>query len=434
VYVGEMVLAVGMLAFLVHERRWAAFRSPLPWLLVAFAAWGLTRTVPYVGRYGVNALRDAVIWGYGVFAILVATFLVGSRWLTGIPGRYGRWLPRFLLWVPIGITTSQLFRAFLPATPGDEDRQLLLMKPGDAGVHLAGIAAVLLLGLHRASRDRSATRTRLSDWLLWTAWLVAFVFAAALNRGGLLSALAAIGVVIALRPIEVGAKVGMVGVLALAATVAFFALEIPTPATVRAGRVISPAQIATNLESITGGSDRRQLEATRDWRLSWWSSIVDYTFRGRYFWTGKGFGVNLAEDDGFLPPGRILRSPHNGHLNVLARAGVPGLTLWVLLHATFAVSLLRAYLRARRARQDWWARVDVWILAYWAAFMVNATFDVFIEGPHGGIWFWSLFGLGIAVLEAQRRQAGAAPFSPAPGGASEQPRAWTRESAWYPAG
>jgi len=24
-----------------------------------------------------------------------------------------------------------------------------------------------------------------------------------------------------------------------------------------------------------------------------------YTIHGRYFWTGKGFGVNLADDDGF---------------------------------------------------------------------------------------------------------------------------------------
>ena len=25
----------------------------------------------------------------------------------------------------------------------------------------------------------------------------------------------------------------------------------------------------------------------------------DYTVFGDYFWTGKGFGINLADDDGF---------------------------------------------------------------------------------------------------------------------------------------
>jgi len=28
---------------------------------------------------------------------------------------------------------------------------------------------------------------------------------------------------------------------------------------------------------------------------------------------------------------------------------------------------------------------------------------VSLEGPQGGIWFWSLFGFGIAALHVQRR-------------------------------
>ena len=90
-------------------------------------------------------------------------------------------------------------------------------------------------------------------------------------------------------------------------------------------------------------------------------------------------------------------------MTVLARAGVPGLVLWVLLQGTFAWSLATAYFRARRDRQEWWARVNLWVLAFWLAFMVNASVDVFLEGPQGGIWFWCLIGFGIAALEAQRR-------------------------------
>jgi hypothetical protein len=37
------------------------------------------------------------------------------------------------------------------------------------------------------------------------------------------------------------------------------------------------------------------------------------------------------------------------------------------------------------------------ILAYWLAMLVNASFDVYLEGPQGGIWFWSVFGLGLAA-------------------------------------
>ena len=98
-----------------------------------------------------------------------------------------------------------------------------------------------------------------------------------------------------------------------------------------------------------------------------------------------------------------LRSPHNGHLTFLARGGVPAGFLWVVLQGTFGLSLLRAFFRARRVGNEWWQRIDIWILAYWLAFLVNAAFDVFLEGPQGGIWFWSLFGFGIAAVEAQRR-------------------------------
>ena len=128
---------------------------------------------------------------------------------------------------------------------------------------------------------------------------------------------------------------------------------------------------------------------------------------GDYFWTGKGFGINLADDDGFpttdTSDDRPNRSPHNGHLTILARAGVPGAALWVLLQGSFAAALTRAYFSARRQGREWHARVTLWILAYWAAFLIHGAFDVFLEGPTGGIWFWCVFGLGMAVLQDQRQ-------------------------------
>lgn len=34
--------------------------------------------------------------------------------------------------------------------------------------------------------------------------------------------------------------------------------------------------------------------------------------------------------------------------------------------------------------------------------MINASFDILLEGPHGGIWFWSVFGFGLAHLIRRR--------------------------------
>jgi hypothetical protein len=35
--------------------------------------------------------------------------------------------------------------------------------------------------------------------------------------------------------------------------------------------------------------------------------------------------------------------------------------------------------------------------------MVNASFDVYLEGPTGGIWFWVIFGTGLAAPVLYRR-------------------------------
>jgi peptidoglycan/LPS O-acetylase OafA/YrhL len=90
-------------------------------------------------------------------------------------------------------------------------------------------------------------------------------------------------------------------------------------------------------------------------------------------------------------------------MSVLARTGVPGAVLWLLLQGSFGITMLLTYLRARRRGQEWWARLDLWILAYWLAFLTDISFAVYLEGPHGGIWFWSVIGCGIAVLLAQRQ-------------------------------
>ena len=59
--------------------------------------------------------------------------------------------------------------------------------------------------------------------------------------------------------------------------------------------------------------------------VEWTAGLLKYTLDGKYFWEGKGFGINLADDDGYqVEEDSSLRDPHNGHLNILARAGVIG--------------------------------------------------------------------------------------------------------------
>ena len=170
-------------------------------------------------------------------------------------------------------------------------------------------------------------------------------------------------------------------------------------------RNVSITQLIANLGSITG-SDDAQLDASRDWRLAWWNKIYGYTVDGPYFWVGKGFGVNLATQDGFqVDVQQTLRAPHSAHLEILARAGVPGLALWALFQIAFASAVLRAVAVARRINEPAWIPLLGWVFVYWLAALVNGSFDVYLGGPQGGIWFWSMIGLGLALIRMVNERA-----------------------------
>lgn len=408
-YVGELVLALGLLTLLVSGGLYDAFRSWILWLYLAFAIWGAARTIPYIGTYRIDALRDAVVWGYGLFAVFVAAFLPRTGWLGRIPDWYRRVLPWFVLWVPVGWLLDHYFGSVLPIVPGTTDISVLNFKSGDAAVHLAGVAAFVMVGLNQGDPRQQRPRIRASEWMLWALWLVGFLFVAATNRGGALASIAAMLTVTILRPAAARRKIPVLAVLTVALAFGISLANATTWSVMDRDRAVSPQQIAVNLKSIVGGGGGEALEGSRRWRLAWWTRIIDYTLRGDLFWSGKGFGVNLADDDGFqVAADHSLRSPHNVHLMLLARTGVPGVSLWLVLQCAFGLAMLDTYLRARRAQREWWARMSLWVLAYWVAFLVNASFDVFLEGPQGGIWFWSLMGLGLVVIDGSRHRAPAA--------------------------
>jgi hypothetical protein len=119
---------------------------------------------------------------------------------------------------------------------------------------------------------------------------------------------------------------------------------------------------------------------------------------------GLNCPASLADDDGFqVNADHSLRAPHNSHITVLARMGIPGLLLWATLQVVFGVQLMAAYFRSRRVGNDFWCRVDIWLLVYWIAMLVNTSFDPYLEGPQGGIWFWAVIGVGMAAINLQRQ-------------------------------
>ena len=391
-FIGEPVLALLLLAVM-------AWRAPgrLGWPhagIAVFMLWGLARTLPFLPRDGIDAARDSVVWLYALFAIAVSLLMTRQRFEHATE-LYGRVLLVFAIWVPIAglLHLMGILRFAWPGAP----TPLLTFKAGDMAVHLAGIAAFVSLGLYAGGRGQA-----LRESLLWPAWAAGAVFAMSANRGGMLALL--MTTPLAFLAMRSSRRLTLlVSGAAVLAVVVMVNPSLPTPR----GRDVSLAGVAANALSIFVNAEESDREGTKEWRLEWWGEIVDYTIRGPYP-LGKGFGVNLADSDGFQTDG-TLRSPHNIHMTVLARMGLPGLVLWLALQGAFGAALLRAWRRARRRGDEFWASVNVWLLVYWAAMLTNASFDVYIEGPQGGVWFWTVMGLGIAALRIQREERASAP-------------------------
>ena len=400
VFIGEVALCIAVVCILRPGLKFVS-HLPLALPLALFVSWGAICTLPHVASYGVLALRDAVVWAYSAFAVAVAIVL-GPRFLRHGPlALYSRVLPLFLLWVPVALLLVRFKENWIPLVPGGQV-PLVGFLAGDAAVHLAGIFAFLVL---RLDFTRPATRRSLSPWrtgraLLWGLWAPGSLLVATLNRGGMLAILTAVLTTVVLQ----GGMARWLRVSFFAVSASSLLLALSLEIDLGGPRKLSASQLATNLGSVIGVVENRSLSNTREWRIAWWSDIVDYTLNGEYFWTGKGFGVNLADADGYQVGGGAfpLRSPHNGHMTILARTGVPGFGLWVLLQGGFGLALLQGWREVRMRRDERTARIFVWVLAYWAAGLVNAGFSTALESPQAGIWFWSLFGYGLATIANQR--------------------------------
>jgi hypothetical protein len=150
------------------------------------------------------------------------------------------------------------------------------------------------------------------------------------------------------------------------------------------GRTIGFDQLKNNFISIVSFNDDlpATLEDNKIWRLVWWGKIINYSFTPQYFFTGRGLGMSLVKTDG-IDAEEDLRSPHNFHLTVMARFGVLVFCLWLyFLYLIFSDFFRRKLLGNR-----------FMIVSILIAFVINASFDVFLEGPMGAFPFWTFIGL-----------------------------------------
>jgi len=397
-YVGEIAFLSGIVVFL----RTGAFVGALATLpsvvLVVTMIWVLARTVPFVSVYGFDALRDSVIILYGGFAfIVIGLLLEDARRIDTILRYYGIMLVTFPA-VLVGFWLTKYWVDNIPHLFGPVP--IVEIGASAVGTHLAGTMIYVLIGYRKVS-------------VVWVSvWFVTLALLVATSRGATL----AVVVPVAFAMLMLGrfrlmltTMVAAVGIFA-----ALLALESTfgeyDEAKGSIERPVSAHQIVENAKSIIGQSGQ-QTEGTKQWRLNWWDVIINDTLYGPSFWTGRGFGLNLADADGFSgtedpkKPRPATRSPHNAHMTLLARAGVPGVVLWSLVLLSWGGMMMSAMLTARARGHERWVELFLFVTCYAMSIMINATFDVTLEGPMQGIWFWCLFGFGIGSVMVYRAQA-----------------------------
>jgi O-antigen ligase len=401
-FVGEIVLGVGAVAAVVATRylRVPIRDEPILALLGAFVLWGLVRTLPGLGAYHLDAVRDAAFWYYCAFAFLILAALARSpELLDHLIAQLTRLTPWLLLWLPLGLILAPLSES-APTVPFSTV-SVLSHKPGSAA-----IAAMLVLGCMWLLPDTRSARSR-AGWSLMA--LVVIALAATQNRGGLLGVMAggAVGLAFLHNRAALAARaILIVGVgLGMAA---LLSLKIPLAGV--QGREFSASQLIANVVSLGGKESPGNLGGTVQGRQELWSRILDKQIADNRLVDGSGFGQNLATEVGVYDAGKdTLRSPHNSHLHIVARMGLVGISLWIALWVGWYWRLVAGCRRLARQGLRFRRQVAVLSLMVATAVLVSCFFDPQLEGPQVAALLWTAFGIGVAVTTRRPWYAGGSP-------------------------
>ena len=285
-YVGEIAFLTGIAVF-VRSGALVASLATLPSVVLAVTMiWVVARTLPFVTVYGFDALRDSVIILYGGFAfIVIGLLLEDARRIDTVLRYYGKFFLMTFPAIPIGFWLTKYWVDYIPKFYGPP---VVEIGASAVGTHLAGTAIFVLIGYRKVS----------PLWII--VWLATMAMIGATNRGAALAVLVPVTFAMImlgrLRSMLTTLTVGLVAFgLLFAAEAAFTQFE---EAKDSIDRPVSAHQIVENAKSILGQSGH-QTEGTKKWRLDWWDVIINDTLHGPSFWTGRGFGLNLADADGF---------------------------------------------------------------------------------------------------------------------------------------
>jgi len=380
-----------------------------PIVLALYLGWGLVKILTSLHYPILDVVRDSALAYYALFAVVaVGLSSYDSRFNPPELVRLlGRFVPWFMIVAPFRLLGGTIFENDGPALPSNPDVTFIGgHRMGNLGATI-GLAVVYLASSGR--KDRATIVGVVSG-------IVMLVFIGTQNRGGMLAGGTAILVAIVVWRRYIKLRLGWVVAILAAVIVLAWGVDFRIQ-TGGGAREYSVNQLVLNVKSITGMDTGGQgnVDNTIDFRETLWNRVLKRTVETGQLENGWGFGPNLGSD--FLPTheDRNLRNPHNSHMTVLARMGLVGLGIWLMLWLRWFYGVLR---RARAAVRPRWpvtddaGRLALLVGAGVAAILMNAYVDPTLETPMVAVPLWSMVGFGVLAV-AHDRSRGADDTAPA---------------------
>jgi hypothetical protein len=373
-YLVEAIWLFGILLLLMDRKKVEFIWNKTSKLILFFIAISFVYILRGFAKYDlIDLIRDSFIFQYGWFVFILFLFKDKIEQI---------WETLFFIykWFPFVALLNFILQYFVPffetVTPFG-GIPILLYKNGDMGVQLL-ISTLLLL----YTFEKKPLKWRV---LLSLVIVLDFLILASYSRSGIVAFLTSILCFIYFnKDIQLQSRVRLLlkylPIILLIVTPIYINIKV---AENFQGRSVGFEQIKNNFGSIVGGTTDATSEDNVIWRLVWWAKIIDYSFTSPNCFIGKGLGMSLATDDDIITLDETLRSPHNFHLNIMARFGLLIFLVWTY----FLIQILKPVFKKQLDGKG--LLIGCIILA----FLINASFDVFLEGPMGAFPFWTWVGL-----------------------------------------
>jgi hypothetical protein len=373
-YLVEALWLFGILLLLMHRKKVELVWNKTTKLVLFFIVISFVYIIRGFTKYDIiDLIRDSFIFQYGWFVFILFLFKEKLEIIWETLFFIYKWLP----FVALLNFILQYFVPFFETVAPFGGIPILLYKNGDMGVQLL-ISTLLLL---------YSFENKTLKWRVLLSLVIAldFLILASYSRSGIVAFLASMLCFIYFnKDIQLQSRVRLLikylPIILLVVTPIYINIKV---AENFQGRAVGLEQIKNNFSSIVGGTTDATSENNVVWRLVWWAKIIDYSLSFPNFFIGKGLGMNLATDDDIITLDDSLRSPHNFHLNIMSRFGVLIFMIWTYFLIQLLRPLFKKQLQGKR----------LLIGCILLAFLLNASFDVFLEGPMGAFPFWTWLGL-----------------------------------------